>query len=142
MAKSYAKAQDLTRGVYITARQIVLRSIGNSIEQLDALYAQDAERLKKELGRIFKLSGFPQRQAAKIIDQVLGASRAERVKLVTEAIERAARVGRKLDKATFEAVFGKDPDVPKANGRSGSQRIGTPSRLQASESGDESSSKG
>jgi hypothetical protein len=140
VAKSYVKTQDLTRGVYLTARQQVLRSIGKTVEQLDALYAHDAERLKLELGRLFKLSGFPQRRAAKIIDEVLAGSRAQRVEVVRKAIENAARLGRKLDKATFDTVFGKDPDTKKAGGRSGLRLIGTPSPQRATGSGDKSSS--
>jgi hypothetical protein len=140
VAKSFLKSQDLTRSVYLTARQQVLRSIFKTVEQLDALYAHDTERLKREFTRIFKLSGFPARQVEAIIDRVMSGSRAQRVEIVTKAIQNAARVGRKLDKATFDAVFGKDPDVPKGKGRSGSRLTGTPSRLPASESEDGSSS--
>jgi hypothetical protein len=142
MAKPYRQAQDLTRGVYLTARQQVLRSIGNTVEQLDALYAGDAERLKRELTKLLRLSGFPQRRAAQIIDSVLAGSRAQRVEIVRKAVENAARVGRKLDKATFDTVFGKDKDaaLPLGKGRSGSRPIGTPLRLRANESGEGSSS--
>lgn len=140
MAKTFAKTQDLSRGVYLTARQQVLRSIGKTVEQLDALYAKDAAKLKLELARLFKISGIPQRRAAKIIDDVLAGSRAQRVEVVRKAIENAARVGRKLDKATFDTVFGKDPDTKKAAGRSGLRLIGTPSPQRAIGSEDKSAS--
>jgi hypothetical protein len=142
VAKSFSKSFDLTSTVYDAARKQVLGRIGKAIERLDALYAKDAAKLKAELARLFKVSGIPQRRAAQVIDKVLQGSRAERIEVVTKAIEDAARHGRKLDKATFDAVFGKDPDIPKAKGRSGLRLIGKPSRLPASGSEDESSSSG
>ena len=143
MAKSFLKAQDLTRGVYLSARRIVLRSLDKTVDELDALYAKDAERLKRELGRVLKLHGFPARQVESIIDKVMTGSRAERVKVVRKAIEDAARTGRKLDKATFDAVFGKDKDAsPKAKGRSGLRLIETPSQSPVTASVDKSSSRG
>lgn len=141
MAKSFDKSFDLTETVYRAARQHVLRAIGKTVDKLDAVYAKDAIKIREELASLFKISGIPQRRAAQVIDKVIKGSRAERVQIVTEAIESAAREGRKLDKATYDAVFGKDPDTPKGRGRSGLRLIETPSRLPASESEDESSSK-
>lgn len=134
---SHRKAQDLSKVVHDEARRILLRHIGKSVAELDALYEKDAETLKTELGKIFKHSGIPVARARRLVEKVFASSRAERVKVVEKAILDAVRDGADLDKRTFKVVFGGEPEVPLPKGRSGSGPNGTPSRLRASESEDE-----
>jgi hypothetical protein len=105
MSKAHADAQNIAAKIYGEARKQALAALAKHIGKLDALYAADADALKAELRKLFKQSGIPQRRATKLVDDILGASRAKRVKVVREAIIDAAKAAHGLDSATFNAIF-------------------------------------
>lgn len=135
---SHRNAQDLSKAVYLKARQFVLKLAGDTAEQLDAVYAEDAAKLKRELRALFLVSGIPEVRAGKLIDAVLEGSRERRIDLVKQAIEAAAKTARGLDQKTFEAIFGADEAAkdPLAAGRSASPPTRTPSLQLVGESED------
>lgn len=103
---SHRKAQDLAAHVHDTARSAVLRTIAKSLEQLDDLYAKDADALKRHFRKLLSKAGIAARRADQIIDEVFAASRAQRIKVVSEAITKAARAAHGIDRETFESIFG------------------------------------
>ena len=126
--------------VYRAARRSALATTGRAVKKLDELYAKDAEKLKRDLRKLFKISGVPERRANTLIDEAFRGSRAERVKVVEAAVREAATTGHGMDKATFDAVFGGDRDaaVPFETGRSASPQKRTPSLRLLRGSEDES----
>jgi hypothetical protein len=138
MTKSNRAAQKLAKTIHDEARRILLRNISGIAERkLDELYSQDAETLKVELRRLFKLSGLPYRQAEKVIDKVFAASREARAKVIQGAIFDAVKNAQGLDAKTFDALFSDEPP-PLPDGRPGLRLTETPLPQQASGSEDES----
>lgn len=128
MAVSHAKAQDLSESVYLKGRQIVLRSLGATLRQLDKLYAKDAAEIQRKLQDLLEKAGVPSSRVQKIIAGVFSASRQERVALVGQAIQQAAVTASATDSKLAKAIFQGDRDaaVPLGKGRSSSPKNQTP----------------
>lgn len=128
MAVSHAKAQDLSESVFLKGRQIVLRSLGATLQQLDKLYADDAAKIQKALQDLLERAGVPSTKVQKIITGVFSASRPERVELVAAAIRQAAITAAATDSKLAAAIFKGDRDaaIPLEKGRSSSPRKRTP----------------
>ncbi len=128
MAVSHAKAQDLSESVFLKGRQIVLRSLSATLQQLDKLYENDAAKIQKALQDLLEKAGVPSTKVQKIITGVFSASRAERVELVGTAIRQAAITAAATDSKLAQAIFRGDRDaaVPLEKGRSSSPRRRTP----------------
>ncbi len=128
MAKSHAEAQDLAEKVYETARASVRRTTASAVGRLDKIAADDADKLKEQMRKLFQQAGIPLRRAEKLIDGVFDASRAQRIGVVEAAIREASTTAQGVDAKTFRAVFGgeREAAVPLGRGRSASSRSGTP----------------
>lgn len=99
----------------MTARGRLLAQIGEHIDRLDVLYAQDAEAIKAALRQMLGIAGVPARRVDVAIDGILKGSRASRVAVLEAAVMAGASAAKGLDAATFRAVF--DKTTTAAEGR-------------------------
>jgi hypothetical protein len=139
MAKRHRDGADLTSKVYARARKRMLANLAARLDELDAIYGQDAEKLKKALAPMLRLAGVSERRVAETITAVMSESRAARMGVLEQAIRDGAAQAQGIDAATYRAVFVGEPETPppKAPRASGSSPKQTPSLRLVSESEDE-----
>lgn len=133
MSSKHDKAQVTAQYIHDLVRRRALAVVGKHDEALSKVYDQVAAGIRKDL----RAAGFTVKQVRAILDKHFAGTRDERVRIIEDAIRESAQEGRKLDRETFEAVFGAEEsaDRPLAGPSSARQlRLCGP---QASESEDE-----
>lgn len=95
-------AQVTGRYIADLVRRRALAAIATHDDKLTGAYGKLAASIRKDLLK----AGYTTKQVKTLLSRHLAGTLNERVKIVEEAIHASAREGRKLDKETYEAVFG------------------------------------
>lgn len=128
MAKKHGDGVNLTGSVYAAARKRMLASLAKRLSELDAIYGQDAAKIRQALEPMLRIAGVPPKRVADAIDAVISGSRQARMDVIEGAIRDGAEHAQDIDAATFRALFVGEPETPppKALRASASSREPTP----------------
>lgn len=102
MAKGFRAAQVTSQYITDVVRRRALAAISEHDQVLSKVYDKIAAGIRKDL----RAAGFTVKQVREILEKHFAGTKEERVAILEKAIRSAAQEGRKLDKQTFDAVFG------------------------------------
>jgi DNA-binding transcriptional MerR regulator len=76
------------------------------VNEHDALISKSYDQIAAGIKRDLKATGYSVKQIKEILEKNFGATKAERVRVIEDAIKNAAHTARTIDRETFDAVYG------------------------------------
>jgi hypothetical protein len=110
MADKFDRAQTLGKYVAELVRRKALAAIAEHDQELSKSYREIAEGIRRDL----RATGFTIDEVQAVLEKQFASSRNARLRIMEQAIIDAARASRTVDRDTFDAIFGTEPeDLPK-----------------------------